>query len=80
MKTNKNYVFLLIESNNPEKWLKIKDMISKGENLIEFRFSKIMPNLPEIEDEDELDVLEGPIEGIPEEDLKAAKRLDKQYI
>jgi hypothetical protein len=46
----KNYVFLLIETDKLEKWVKIKNQLDKDEELIEFRYSKIFPKYDTVEE------------------------------
>jgi hypothetical protein len=72
----KNYVFLLIESDKLEKWIKVKNQLDKDEELIEFRYSKLLPKYDSVE---EIDVSDEEVaERLLEPEIKTSS-IDKHY-
>lgn len=72
----KNYVFLLIETDKLEKWVKIKNKIDRDEELLEFRFSKILPKYNGVEEADASS--EEFAESLPEPEVRTSS-MDKHY-
>jgi hypothetical protein len=71
-KRDDHYVFLVIKTKNPERWISVKRDLRRGEELLEFRFSKSSPQIIE----EKVDVMdEGDLDLFNEKSLKA-----KEYI
>ena len=72
----RNYVFLLIETDKLEKWIKVKNELDKDEELLEFRYTKMIPKYEELEFVDDTGDYSGEVDEV---DVKAARKLDKHY-
>jgi hypothetical protein len=77
MKKKNHYVFLLIETDNLEKWVKIKNQLEKDEELIEFRYTKMLPKYDEFEAVEDTGAYAADVEAT--EAKSTTKFKDKQY-